>query len=77
MSTLSVHPESSQAATVPSAGPSAQYAGGLSHTQESDWRSGDGFLWGPVLMVKKRSSVYAYFVIEYKDPRGVMVAFNR
>jgi len=77
MLTLSVPPESSQAATVPSAGPSAQYAGGLFHTQESDWRSGDGFRWGPVPMVKKRSSVYAYFGIEYKDPRGVMVVLNR
>jgi len=28
-------------------------------------------------MVKKRSSVYAYFGIEYKDPRGVMVVLYR
>jgi len=37
MAALSMPPQSSQAATVPSAGPAAQYAGGLPHTQESDW----------------------------------------
>jgi len=28
-------------------------------------------------MVKKKSSVYAYFFIEYKDPRGVIVVLSR
>jgi len=28
-------------------------------------------------MMKKGSSVSAYFVIEFKDPRGVMVVLNR
>jgi len=28
-------------------------------------------------MAKKKSSVYAHFVIEYKDPQGVIVVLNR